>query len=284
MTSVRATAALGLALSAALALATWPAHGAASAPPQTEISQRLDTALPLELPFTDATGRSVRLGSYFADRRPVILALGYYHCPNLCGLVIHSLLEALDAGGLPRSDYRIVAVSIDPEDTPADALDRERVYVDYANFLRAGRTADRPIDLQLLVGPATSIATLSERVGFAYQRVDASLAAGDDAAASRYAHAAGIVLVTPEGHASRYLLGVRFDPRELRLALVDAAAGTIGSASDRLLVLCAHFAPFSGRYDTTVMISLRVFAMLLMLGLGGWIWRHRCARLGRPMP
>jgi protein SCO1/2 len=281
MTSTRPVAALGLVVSAlfGLAQASGLAHGTPSVPPQTEISQRLDAALPLELPFTDASGRPVRLGSYFADRRPVVLVLGYYRCPNLCGLAMHGLLEALDAGDLSRSDYRIVAVSIDPEETPADARERGRVYADYASLLRAGRPAEQPLDLQLLVGPAASIATLSERVGFAYAHVGASLAAapasGDDAAASRYDHAAGIVIVTPEGHASRYLLGVRFDPRELRLALVDAAAGTIGSASDRLLLLCAHFAPLSGRHDALVTTAVRAMAVLLVLGLGGWTWRHR---------
>ncbi len=282
MTSARAVAALGLVLSVlfALPLASRPAHGAAPVPPQAEISQRLDAVLPLELPFIDASGRPVRLGSYFADRRPVILVLGYYRCPNLCGLAMHGLLEALDAGGLPRSDYRIVAVSIDPEETPADARERGRVYADYASFVRSGGTTGQPLDLQLLVGPEASIATLSERVGFAYERVGGTLAAdrvsGDTAAAaSRFAHAAGIVVVTPDGHASRYLLGVRFDPQELRLALVDAAAGTIGSVSDKLLLLCAHFAPLSGRHDAAVMNLLRLLAVLLALGLAGWTWRHR---------
>jgi protein SCO1/2 len=291
MTNARTVAALGLVLSALLALplATRAAHGATSVPPQTEISQRLDAALPLELPFTDANGRLVRLGNYFADRRPVILVLGYYRCPNLCGLAMHGLLEALDASGLPRSDYRIVAVSIDPQETPADARDRGRVYTDYASFLRTGGTTQRPLDLQLLVGPEASIAALSERVGFAYERVGASSVAeqapGDAlAAASRYAHAAGIVVVTPDGHVSRYLLGVRFDPRALRLALVDAAAGMIGNVSDRLLLLCAHFAPLSGRHDAAVMNLVRLFAVLLALGLGGWTWRHRRAPVRRTTP
>jgi protein SCO1/2 len=282
MTFARTVAAWGVALSALFALpaVAWPADTVTSVPPQTEISQRLDAAVPLDLPFTDASGRAVRLGSYFGDGRPVILVLGYHRCPNLCGLAMHGLLEALDAGGLPPRDYRIVAVSIDPEETPADALARRRIDADYASFLRIGRTPGDPLDLQLLVGPETSIATLSERVGFAYERDRASPAAARGsadaaAAASRYAHAAGFVGVTPQGRTSRYLLGVRFDPRELRLALVDAAAGTIGSVSDRLLLFCAHFAPTNGRHDAAVMNLLRIVAVLLVLGLGGWAWRHR---------
>jgi protein SCO1 len=269
---------LGFAFTAAAANAA-----ALVEPPRTEISQQLDVALPLELPFSDAEGRPVRLGTYFADGRPVILVLGYYRCPNLCGLTMHGILEALDASGLPHSDWRIVAVSIDPDETPADARARERVYVDYATFLRRDRPAARPLDLQLLVGPAPSIAALSERIGFAYQR-DAGAAQADSAdaaaAASRYAHAAGFVVVTPDGRTSRYFFGVRFDARELHRALVDAAAGTIGSLSDRLVLLCAHFAPLAGRHDVAVMNGLRAVAALLVLGLGGWAWRHRHAPLG----
>ena len=279
MRSARTLAALGLALAALLAAAARPARAAAPVPPQTEIVQRLDAPLPLGLPFTDASGRPVRLGSYFDDGRPVILVLGYYRCPNLCGLAMHGLLDALDASGLPRRDYRIVAVSIDPDETPADARERARVYAGYASFLHADRSADAPLDLHLLVGPAASVAALSDRVGFAYQRDSASADAapasgGAAAAASRYAHAAGIVIVTPQGRTSRYLLGVRFEPRDLRLALVEAASGTIGSASDRLCssapTSCHH-----GRLGAAVMNLLRGLAVLRVLALGGWTWRHR---------
>ena len=272
---------LGVAALLAAALAPRSAEATALVePPRIEISQQLDVALPLELPFSDAEGRPVRLGTYFGDGRPVVLVLGYYRCPNLCGLTMHGILEALDASGLPRSNWRIVGVSIDPDETPADARARERVYLDYASFLRRGRPAVRPLDLQLLVGPAPSIAALSERIGFAFQRDPgaAHADAGDAAAAaSRYAHAAGFVVVTPGGRTSRYFLGVRFDARELRLALVDAAAGSIGSISDRLVLLCAHFAPLAGRHDGAVMDLLRAVAALLVLGVGGWAWRHRHA-------
>ncbi|HSC63393.1 MAG TPA: SCO family protein [Caldimonas sp.] len=272
---------LGVAALLGSGVALPTARGAALvAPPRVEIRQHLGVALPLALPFTDATGRSVRLGDYFGDGRPVVLVLGYHRCPNLCGLVMHGVLEALDAGGLPRREWRIVVVSIDPEETPADARARASVYADYASFLRAGQATADSLDLHLLVGDHAPIAALSERVGFGYEqdRTSAAAPAGDAAAAaSRYAHAAGIVVVTPEGRTSRYLLGVRFDPRELRLALVDAASGRIGVLSDRLLLLCAHFAPSSGRYAGAVLNFTRGVAVLSVIVLGGWAWRHRRA-------
>jgi protein SCO1/2 len=285
MKLVRVLAFCVVALAAVVAL---PARAAALvAPPQTEITQRLDAALPLALPFTDASGRTVRLGSYFGDGRPVILVLGYHRCPNLCGLAMHGILEALAATGLARRDWRIVDVSIDPEETAADARERERVYLDYASFLGAGAANADPPDLHLLVGPEASIAALCERVGFAYQRDQAvrdAAASDPPAAASRYVHAAGFVVVTPEGRTSRYLLGVRFDPRTLRSALVDARSGTIGSVTDRLLLLCAHFAPTSGRYSGGVLQGVRAFAALLVLVLFGWAWRHRHAPTRKAAP
>ncbi|MGH8797707.1 MAG: SCO family protein [Caldimonas sp.] len=292
------------------------AHAAAFGPPpalpQTAITQHLDAALPLDLRFVDAAGRKVRLAHYFADRRPVVLVLGYYRCPNLCGLTMHGVLEALDATGLARRDYRIVGVSIDPHETPADAQARQRVDLAYAAALRGDRAPAGPLGLDLLVGSQASIAALAERVGYAY-RLDADAEAdakGDakgngkgnakranvvahatasadadaaiaidasdpDRARSRYVHAAGFIVVTPGGRTSRYLYGVRYEPRELRLALVEAASGRIGGLSDRLLLLCAHFDPASGRYSGAVMNLARGVGVALVLGLGGWAWRHR---------
>ena len=252
-------------------------------PPRAEFVQHLDAALPLDLPFVDAAGRGVRLGDYFGDGRAVLLVLGYYRCPNLCGLAMHGVLEALEASGLPRRAWRVVGVGIDPQETPADAAARQRVDLDYAAQLR-GATGE-PLDLHLLVGAAPAIAALAQRVGFGYARDDAAGArTGDEARASRYVHAAGFVVVTPQGRISRYLFGVRFDARELRLALDQAAAGRIGGPIDRLLLLCAHFDPAIGRHSGAVMNLLRGVGLALVLALGGWAWRHRHlpARDGMP--
>src|SRR3982750_3839995 len=117
-----------------LALVAALCAGAASAaavtvpaPPQTELHQRLGEALPQALHFIDADGRAVQLSDYLGDARPLVLVLGYHRCPNLCGLVMHGVLEALADGGLPRSAYRVLVVSIDPDETPIDARARRRV-------------------------------------------------------------------------------------------------------------------------------------------------------------
>ncbi len=302
---------LAVSIGAAATFAHAAAFGPPLAPPQTAITQHLDVALPLDLRFVDAAGRDVRLADYFTDRRPVVLVLGYYRCPNLCGLTMHGVLEALDASGLARRDYRIVGVSIDPSETPADAQARQRVDLAYAAALRSERAPAGPLGLDLLVGSQASIAALAERVGYAYRldagaegvrdvegegegdakgtQIVAHANAGADAdaataidapdpdrARSRYVHAAGFIVVTPGGRTSRYLYGVRYEPRDLRLALVEAASGRIGGLSDQLLLLCAHFDPASGRYSGAVMNLARGVGIALVLGLGGWAWRHRC--------
>jgi protein SCO1/2 len=260
---------------AALVLIVWAlCRGIASAavvptaPPQTEWHQHLGAALPAALRLVDAQGRAVRLGDYF-EGVPLVLVLGYHRCPNLCGLLMHGVLEALAGSGLPRSAYRVVVVSIDPDESAGDARARREVDLHYAAFLADGR-ATAPLRLQRLVGRAPDVQALAQRVGFDHQR-DAS--SGD--VASRYVHPSGFVVVTPQGRIARYFFGVRFDATELRRALDDAAAGRTGTLTDRLLLLCAHFDPRLGRHDAAVMWMLRTIGLALALGLVLYAWRRR---------
>jgi len=239
--------------------------GAASLPPPTEFIQRLHAQLPLDLPLRDARGQQTRLGAQFVDARPVLLVLGYYTCPNLCGIEMHGLVEALHATALPIDDYRIVGVSVDPQDTPESARARAVSYDGYARFVFGERAA--PL-AHLLVADAGGIGALAARVGFVSARMPGA------PASEQIAHPTGVVVVTPEGKVSRYLFGVRFDADELRLALVDASAGRIGSFSDRLQLLCAHFDPALGRYSEAAMNAARVTGLLTVLLLGGWVVRR----------
>jgi protein SCO1/2 len=229
-----------------------------------EKRRALGTRVPLEDTFSDSEGRQVRLADYFGSSRPVVLVLGYYRCPQLCGLLMHGLLEALHDDGIARRGVRIVGVSIDPEDTPASARVRRDADLAYADMLEGARGAEAPLDLHLLSGDARQLA---RRVGFGYRRDEVSTEA-------RYAHDTGVVVLTPRGRVSSQLTGLRFDPGELRQALDDARHEHVGSMSDRLALLCAHFDPRFGLHSAAVMDAVRALALLVPLGLALWLWRR----------
>lgn len=251
-------------------------------PPQARIVQQPGAALPLDLRLQDAQGHAVALRDFFRAGRPVVLVPGYYRCTNLCSTVMQGVLEALADTGLPRSAYTVVGFGIEPEESPADARAREdadRAYAQaYGSRLERSGTLP-PVDLHLLLGAQADTALLAERIGWGYARAQP---APGSAADPGVAHEAGFVVATGDGTVSRYLLGVRFDPHELRLALVDASAGRVGTLDDRIALLCAHFDPRSGRYNGAVLLGLRVAGIALALGLAGWIVRHRGGRGGRP--
>jgi protein SCO1/2 len=265
----------------ALALAVVLAHAQALQPlaptppvPDAKFIEHVDARLPLELPLVDTRGRAARLGDYFGTR-PVILVLGYYRCPQLCGLLMHGVLEALDTSGLPRDDYRIVDVSIDPQDTPATALARERTYRGYADFLVGSDAHPPPLDLHLFTAPAASITALARTVGFRYQPT-----AGADNGA-RFAHPAGFIVATPQGRIARYLMGVRFDAQALRDAVRDAAdgrtastdAGADSAALSPIALLCACINPKNGHYDAAVLQSMRALGLALIAFMGWGFWQ-----------
>ena len=239
----------------------------APAAPSAGYTQRLDAPLPLSAMFTDSQGRAVSLADEIARRpgRPTLLMLGYHRCPQLCGLATQGVLEALHDGGPGWSATRLLFVSVDPAETAADAAARREVDLRYASLLAGAAPAPAP-DVERLVGSPASIAALARSVGFAYQ-------AGD--AAARFSHPAGVVVVTPDGHVSRYLLGVRFDPRELDRALADAAGGRVGTLSDRIALLCAHLDPHAGVHSGAVLAGLRLAGLATLGLLALFAWRHR---------
>jgi protein SCO1/2 len=247
-------------------------------PPDAGLQPALDAQLPLDLPFTDSEGRPLTLREAFGDG-PVLLVLGYYRCPQLCGLLMHGLLEALQQGGLPRERYRVLRVSIDPQETPADARVRRAADLAYAHFLEGAQPAPQPLDLRLLTGPAASVQALARAVGFRYQR-----SAARDNEGADFAHPAVAVVLTPEGRVSRYLEGVRFDPWALRLALVQADEGRVGSLADlagQVALLCAHVDPRLGRHSAAVLHGVQALGVLLVLALAALWWRQS-VRKGAP--
>ncbi len=226
------------------------------APLQAEYVQKLDAQLPLHSSFIDDSGKAVSLASFFG-RQPVVLVLGYYHCPNLCSTLMDGVLESLADVGLPPRAYRVLGVSIDPSES-ADVAARKKV--SYATLVgRAGG------DLHLLTGQETQIRALAHSAGFEYAY---------DAASGQFAHPAGFFIATPEGRIAHYFMGVRFAPRDLRMALIEASAGRIGSPVDRLLLLCSHYDPATGRYSTAVMAVVRIVCVAVLVLLAAWIWRQ----------
>jgi protein SCO1/2 len=218
--------------------------------------QNLGAQIPLALPFLSDTGAPVRLGDYF-HRRPVVLVLDYYRCPNLCGIVLDSLVTSLKNLTFDAGDrYEVVVVSIDPTDTPRNSAVKKLGYVD-----EYGRpqTADA---WHFLTGPPSSIKALADAVGFHYVY---------DPAARQYAHPSGLVVLTPAGCVSRYFFGIEFPPREIRDSLNVAAAAKISSPVYDFLLLCCRYNPLQGKYGVIIFDVMRAAGCLMVLLLGGWV-------------
>jgi len=207
------------------------------------IDQKIGQQLPLDLVFRDEKGRDVRLGQFFGAR-PVVLALAYYECPMLCTQVLNGMTGALktlsfDAG----KDFDVVVVSIDPKDNFRLAENKKATYVEHY-----GRPATAG-GWHFLTGTDASIKPLAEAIGFRYAY---------DANVKQYAHGAAIYVATPKGVIARYLLGIDFAPRDLRLALVEASNNQLGSVTDTVLLLCYHYDPASGKYGVAIINAIRV--------------------------
>jgi len=271
MSSARFEALRSFALAFALA-AVAPARAAnvATDAAPVALTQRVGAALPLDSRWVEADGRSVALADLFADGKPVLLVLGYYTCPQLCGLLMHGVLESVQAAGLRARDTRIVAVSIDPGDTPATARARRATDLAYAAFLRGATQTHGPLpELHLLTSDAAAIDRVVAAAGY---RIRAETA-GD----ARVDHPAALVVATPGGRISRYLMGVRFDPGELGDAIADARDERTGTLSDRIALLCAHLDRTVGRHSDAVLEATRAVALLVALALAAWCWRRRAA-------
>lgn len=246
-------AALGLLSASAFAMT------ASSLPPMLQdvsIEQRLQEQISPDLMFREEAGRPVRLGEYFG-RHPIILALAYYDCPMLCGLVLEGLAHSLRALSFNIGEqFSVVTVSFDPDETPAQAAAKKAQYLH--SYARPGAAAG----WHFLTGDEAAIRQLTETVGFRYAY---------DTDTGQFAHAAGIMVLTPQGQIARYLFGIEFSPRDVRLALVEAAAGKIGSAVDRLLLFCYQYDPVTGRYGLLIMNVLRLSGLATVAVLGSFL-------------
>jgi protein SCO1/2 len=220
------------------------------------IEQKLNAQLPLEATFRDETGASVRLGNYFQGR-PVIVNLVYYKCPMLCNLVLTGMVRTLRHLSLnPGSDFDIVTISFDSSETPQLAAAKRETYL--AEYNRPGAAAS----WHFLTGEQSQINKVTEAVGFHYQWDDRQ---------KTWAHASGIFIATPDGKMSRYIYGVYYPDRDVRLSLVEASANKIGTLNDQILLFCYHYDPVKGKYGLVITNVIRLSCTLTVLALASFI-------------
>ncbi|HYH96492.1 SCO family protein [Hyalangium sp.] len=261
-----------LVLSAALPASALPGGGKtpqaivdADQPPQVQgvdVEERLGEPLPLAARFTDEAGREVSLGEVLPKDKATLLTLVYYECPMLCNLVINAQVAAMREVGLELGkDYEAVTVSIDPKDTPAQSEQRRRRHLQ-----AMGKPESAP--WRFLTGTEEHIRKLTEAVGFKYRY---------DESTKQYAHPAVVHVITPEGSVSRYLYGTSFPAKDMKLALVEAGNGRVGTSFDRVVLSCFKYDTAMRRYSFYVFGFIRTGAMLVFTALSAmliYFWRR----------
>ena len=218
------------------------------------ITEHLDAPVPLDLEFKDEDGRTVRLGDYFHENRPVLLTLNYYRCPMLCNLQLNGLVEALRGlAWSPGKEFEIVTVSFDPGETPALARLKKQNYV-----TEYGRPAALT-GWHFLTGRKEPIKALTDAMGFGYRW---------NPDRKEWMHVAGVFVCTPDGRLSRILYGILYDPQTLRLSMVEAAQNRIGSSLDQILLYCYHYDAQAGRYAPAAMSVMRAGGVFTVVAIG----------------
>ena len=220
------------------------------------IDQKLNNQIPLDLVFREEAGSAVRLGQYFGQK-PVILVLAYYDCPMLCTLVLNGLLHSLEELKFNvGQQFEVVTVSFDPTEKPPLAAAKKAIYVGL--YGRPGAAAG----WHFLTGDDPSIRQLAQAVGFHYNY---------DAQTKQYVHATGIMVLTPQGRLARYFYGIQYPAGNLRLGLIEASQGKIGSPVDELLLYCSQYDPATGKYSVIISHVLKLAALVTILSLGGLV-------------
>lgn len=221
------------------------------------IDQKLNEQIPLDLEFRKEDGRLVRLDEYFHSK-PVILSLVYYECPMLCTQVLNGMVETFRTMKFRAGEeFTVLSVSINPRETSELAMKKKHLYL--KKYDRVG--AER--GWHFLTGDEPSIKKLADAVGFRYVY---------DEATNQFAHASGIMVLTPEGKVARYFYGIEYAADDLRFAVIEASNNQIGSVVDQLLLLCYHYDPMTGKYGFVITSSLRIAGVITILAIAGFIF------------
>jgi protein SCO1/2 len=223
------------------------------------VKEHLSASLPLDAWFTDETGKSVQLRQYFAGtRKPVILQIGYFRCPMLCSIISRALVDSLkEVKQSAGPDYQVIFISIDPRETPELAARKKE------SFLKAYARDGSESAWHLLTSNKLQIDRVTEATGIEYKWVGR---------AQQYSHPAVTVICSPEGKVCRYLYGTRFDPQTLRLSMVEASNGQIGTTSDNFILTCFQFDGKQGKYALAAIKLMKIGGLLTILILGGVIF------------
>ncbi|MDQ3750299.1 MAG: SCO family protein [Acidobacteriota bacterium] len=233
------------------------------------IEQKLNEQLPLAAEFKDENGNVVKLGDYFGKEKPVILALVYYECPMLCNEVLNGLTGSLkgisfDAG----REFEVVAISFDARENEKPDLAKNKK----ASYLNRYGRPGAENGWHFLTGTQSEIDRVTQAVGFNYQF---------DEATNQFAHAGGVMIITPAGKISRYLYGIDYAPKDLKFSLMDSAEGKIGNPAEQLYLYCFHYNPATGKYGLEILSVLRLMAIATIIGIGGMLfvfWRSNKKR------
>ena len=228
------------------------------------IDQNLNQPLPLADHFHDEAGNDVALGAYFS-KRPAVLALVYFKCKMLCPQVLRGMAASVKQTGFhPGHEYDIVIASIDPTDTSADATEAKQ---EFLAKMGIAPTDPAAASIHFLTGTQSSINDLAAATGFHYVRVP-----GPDGVMNQFAHSSVIMIATPSGRMSKYLNGIDYQPRDIRLALIEASNDHIGTATDAVLLYCCNYTPSEGRYTVSVLRIMGLAGMGSILALGAMLF------------
>ena len=228
------------------------------------IEQKLGYQLPLDTVLKDEDGKDVKLREYFKSGRPVVLAFVYYECPMLCTQVLNGLTGSLKGINLNAGkDFDVVAISFDPRDNDKPDLAKNKKVSYLEHYGRPGTDSG----WHFLTGSQESIKAVTDAAGFKYEWDDKT---------QQFAHAAAVMVVTPEGKMSRYFYGIDYAPKDIKFGIMDSAQAKVGNPAEQLLLYCYHYDPASGKYGFAILRVMRLAGVATLLGLGAMafvFWR-----------